>query len=196
MLENFVTSFMMLFIVLDPVGISPYVAALTAKLDKRARTGVIRLAVISAGVLLLSFVFAGVIIFEILGIETGEFKIAAGLMLLVYAMADLFEIPIGFKSEGRSESIAIFPLATPLLAGPGSVATVLYIREVYGTSIAVASAVANLVVAYPILLSSILIVAKLGRHGALLINKFMSLIMVAFAISVIREGMQNLGMVT
>lgn len=195
MLGDFVTSFMTLFIVLDPIGISPYVAALTVKLDKQARMSVIRLAVISAGVLLLGFVLVGVIIFEILGIETGEFKIAAGLMLLVYAMADLFEAPIGFKSEERSESIAVFPLATPLLAGPGSVAMVLYIREVYGTGMAVASTVANLVVAYPILLSSTAIVAKLGRHGALLINKFMGLIMVAFAISVIREGMQNLGIV-
>lgn len=195
-LGDLLTSFIMLFVVLDPVGAAPYVASLTSRLSKEERVRVVTWAVVSAGLLLLGFTFIGTLLFEVLGIEPGEFKVAAGLMLLVYAAADLFEVPIGFRSGGGDEaSLAIFPIATPLLAGPGSVATVLYIKDSFGPLVAVASVAVNLAVAYPILLASSLIVALLGRHGALLIGKFMSLIMVAFAVSIIREGLIEVGMV-
>lgn len=195
-LEDLVTSFIMLFIVLDPIGAAPYVASLTARLGERERFRVITRAIVSAGALLLGFAFIGTLLFEVLGIEAGEFKVAAGLMLLVYAAADLFEVPIGYRGDGGDEaSLAIFPIATPLLAGPGSVATILYIKDAFGSSVAVASVVVNLAVAYPILLASAAIVSLLGRHGALLIDKFMSLIMVAFAVSIIREGLLELGVV-
>ncbi len=195
-LDALLTSFIMLFVVLDPVGAAPYVASLTSRLSRDERVRVVTWAIISAGVLLLGFAFVGTLLFGVLGIDTGEFKVAAGLMLLVYAAADLFEVPIGFRGDdGDEASLAIFPIATPLLAGPGSVATILYIKDAFGAGVAVASVLVNLAVAYPILLTSASIVSLLGRHGALLIGKFMSLIMVAFAVSIIREGLVEIGVV-
>jgi len=194
--EALVTSIIMLFIVLDPIGAAPYVASLTSRLGREERVRVITWAVASAGILLLGFAFVGTLLFGVLGIDAGEFKIAAGLMLLVYAAADLFEVPIGFRGDGGDEaSLAIFPIATPLLAGPGSVATILYIKDAFGAGVALVSVAVNLAVAYPILLASTAIVSLLGRHGALLIDKFMSLVMVAFAVSIIREGLLELGVV-
>ena len=186
-LEDLVTASILLFIVLDPVGVSPYFASIVGRFEGGERARVVRVAVVSAGVMLLGFTLAGGFMLEVLSVSEYEFMIAAGLMLLVYAAADLFEVPIGYRG-GASEGAAIFPLATPLLAGPGSVATILYIKDTYGVEIALLSLGLNLAVAYPILRSSVSIVGLLGRHGTLLIGKFMSLIMAGFAVSIIVEG--------
>ncbi len=186
-LEDLVTAAVILFVVLDPIGVSPYFASITARMGGRERSATVRMAVAYAAVILLGFTLVGEALLGLLGVSQAEFKVAAGLMLLAYAAADLFEVKIGYSPEAR-ETAAIFPLATPLLAGPGSVATILYIKQAYGLDIAVASLAVNIAAAYVILSLATAIVERLGRHGALLIGKFMSLIMAGFAVSIIVEG--------
>jgi len=184
------TPYLMLFVVLDPVGILPYYQAVIARLPEEERPRVLRRALIAALAMLLGFALLGDALFSLLGVTMNDFRVAAGIILMIYAVAAIFEVQIG--SPGQGESVAIFPLATPLLAGPGSITTVMYIKYVYGLPTAVAATVVNIAVAYPILASSTLLLRLLGRHGALFIDKFMSLILAGFAISIIREGIQGI----
>ncbi|MCE4610554.1 MAG: MarC family protein [Desulfurococcales archaeon] len=189
-IEDLVTALLLLFVVLDPVGVSPYFASITGRAPPGERGRMVRLAVAYAGVILLAFTLLGEVLLGLLGVSTEEFKVAAGLMLLIYAAADLFEVRIGYTPEAR-ESAAIFPLATPLLAGPGSVATILYIKHAYGLTVALASLAVNIALAYIVLRASTRLVEVLGRHGTLLIGKFMSLVMAGFAVSITLEGAYN-----
>jgi len=184
------TPYLMLFVVLDPVGILPYYQAVIARLPEEERPRVLRRALIAALAMLLGFALLGDALFSLLGVTMNDFRVAAGIILMIYAVAAIFEVQIG--SPGQGESVAIFPLATPLLAGPGSITTVMYIKYVYGLPTAVAATVVNIAIAYPILASSTLLLRLLGRHGALFIDKFMSLILAGFAISIIREGIQGI----
>ncbi|MCE4609121.1 MAG: MarC family protein [Desulfurococcales archaeon] len=184
------TPYIMLFIVLDPVGIIPYYQAIISKVPPSSRKEVLRRAVLAALAMLLGFALLGEYLFGILGVTLGDFQIAAGLILLIYAVSSIFEINLG--ATGQSTSVAIFPLATPLLAGPGSITTLIYIKYIYGLGTAIAATVINIALAYPILASSNLILRFLGRHGSLFIDKFMSLILAGFAVSIIREGIQAL----
>jgi len=184
------TPYLMLFVVLDPIGILPYYQAIIARLPEHERPRVLRRALIAALAMLLGFALLGDALFSLLGVTMNDFRIAAGIILMIYAVAAIFEVQIG--SPGQAESVAIFPLATPLLAGPGSITTVMYIKYVYGLPTAVAATIVNIAIAYPILASSTLLLRLLGRHGALFIDKFMSLILAGFAISIIREGIQGI----
>ncbi len=180
------TPFIMLFVVMDPIGVTPYFNAALGRVKPEDRGVVIRTALISAFLLLVTFTLLGDLLFKILNVTIDDFRVAAGIILLIYAVASLFEVQIGESKE--AESVAIFPLATPLLAGPGAVSAVIYIKYTYNTLTALAAIGVNILVAYPILASSSLILRLMGRHGALLIDKFMSLVLAGFAISIIREG--------
>ncbi|MCE4625441.1 MAG: MarC family protein [Desulfurococcales archaeon] len=186
------TPYIMLFVVLDPIGIIPYYQSIIRRVPREERAHVLRQALAAALAMLLAFALLGEYLFDILGVTLSDFQIAAGLILLIYAVSAIFEIHIGATSQG--ESLAIFPLATPLLAGPGSITTLIYIKYKYGLLTAILSSTVNIIVAYPILASSTLLMRVMGRHGALFIDKFMSMILAGFAVSIIREGIQGAGL--
>ncbi|MCE4600142.1 MAG: MarC family protein [Desulfurococcales archaeon] len=185
------TPYLMLFVVLDPVGILPYYQAVVSRVPERDRDVVLSRALAFAFAMLVAFALIGDLLFRLLGVTIADFKIAAGVILAIYAIAAIFEVHIG-SPKGEPAQLAIFPLATPLLAGPGSISTVIYIKYVYGLATALAATTVNIILAYPILASASILLRVLGRHGALFIDKFMSLILAGFAVSLIREGIQVL----
>ena len=185
------TPYLMLFVVLDPVGILPYYQAVVSRVPERDRSVVLSRALAFAFAMLVAFALIGDLLFRLLGVTIADFKIAAGVILAIYAIAAIFEVHIG-SPKGEPAQLAIFPLATPLLAGPGSISTVIYIKYVYGLATALAATTVNIILAYPILASASVLLRVLGRHGALFIDKFMSLILAGFAVSLIREGIQVL----
>lgn len=181
-------SVIVLFIVLDPIGTTPYYQALTSRLNEAEKARVLRLTVVVAGFILLAFAIIGDTLFQLLNITLGDFRIAAGLVLLVTSLALLLEIPLGFL-RGEPEKVAIVPLATPLLAGPAAISVTLLIKYTSGPHIAVVAVVINMIIAYIILTLTNRIVRILGRQGLVILDKFMSLIMAALAISLIRQGL-------
>lgn len=178
-----------LFIVLDPFSVVPFYVSTVEKLPPEKRGGFLRTLIYSAIFMLLAFIIIGVYMLELLGVTLNDFRIAAGIILLVYAISSLFDIEIGAPSSPESiEKQAIVPLATPLLAGPGSISTALYFRYIYGYPVAIASVLINAALAYVILYFGERLMRLLGKHGALLIDKFMSLILAGFAVSLIRAS--------
>lgn len=179
--------YVMLFVVLDPIGTIPYYQAIVGRLPEPDRPLVLRNAMLFAYATLIVFAVIGDTLFNYFHITVADFKIAAGIILGIYAVAAIFEIRIG-ATEGEPSKVAMFPLATPLIAGPGAISAVIYIKYAYGLPTAIASATLNILIAYPILASANLLMRVLGSHGALFVEKFMSLIMAGFAVSLVREG--------
>jgi multiple antibiotic resistance protein len=182
---------LMLFIVLDPLTAAPYYAVEASRIPSEAeRRAFLNRVIAAAFLMLVSFAIAGDYIFELLNVSINDFRIAAGIILLIYAVASLFDVRIGGSREEARASIV--PIAVPLLAGPGSISVLLYIKYAYGPHIALSSAAINIALTYPIFYYSGRIVGLLGDYGISFIDKFMSLLMAGFAVSIIREGLTRL----
>jgi len=186
--NSLLVSILMLFIVLDPIGNSPYFYVLTKNYSNEARRKIISMSVSVAAFIMLFFAVLGDLIFDLLDVTVDDFRIAAGIILLIYFIAILLEIDLGPKQISE-ENIAVVPLAMPLLAGPAAISTVIYIKYVWGLEYALLSTVVNLLLAYPILLAGNLLAKYMGKNGSLVFEKLMAMIMAAFAVSMIREGL-------
>ncbi len=114
--ETFVT----LVVITDPLGNAPIFLAITRKLTSSERRQAALRACLFAGALILGFAIFGEIVLRYLHVSIGSLSIAGGLLLLIVALEMLRGIDF---PAGESEDIALVPLATPLLAGPGAIAT-------------------------------------------------------------------------
>ena len=147
-------------------------------------------AVLTAFVVTISFLFVSRLILEFLGLAVPDLMIAAGTILLVLSLRDLLlpeEVP-----RPSSESLGVVPLGVPLLAGPAVLTTLLLSRDRYGWLVSVLALVVNLVVVWVVLRSSAGLMKRLGREGAQAISKVFSLILTAFGVMLIRQGVTTL----
>ncbi len=120
------------FTIVDPIGMIPITAATTAHFDVGKRNRIVDSAVIVAGIVMLVMGIVGRYLFDYLGITLPAFGIAGGILLLLIAIDMLFARPTGARATSEEEreareveNPAVFPLAIPMLAGPGTIATVL-----------------------------------------------------------------------
>lgn len=180
-------SFIMLFIVLDSVGNIPIFYSLTGHLSESERRRVFAKSVAVASALLLVFAVFGYGFFEYYGVTFSDFKIAGGVLLLLIALQGM----VGrIEAEQlRGEDVAVVPMATPLLAGPGSIYIVMYLRQVYGLGPVLASIALNTLAAYLILSESGLILGKAGRNTVLVLSRVVLLLLAVLAVSMIRSGL-------
>lgn len=187
---NWIQPILLLFIVMDPLGNAPLFYVLTKNLEPRERRRIINNSIIVAMIILFLFAIIGDIVMDYLGVSISDFKIAAGLVLLIYSILGFLEIRLTPKSD--MESLAIVPLATPLLAGPGAIASVIYIKYTFGPHIAIASILIASLIVLPFLHIGGLLDRVLGKNGTLILDKVMMLLMSAFAISIIRAGIEEM----
>jgi multiple antibiotic resistance protein len=190
-----------LFVILDPVGVLPFFLSLTQGGDNEQRIKVANRAVLIATVLLLVFAFLGDAILNILGIQISDFEIAGGLLLLIFALREaLSNEPLGAKSSATAqdtskllETLAVIPIATPLLAGPGSLTTViLFTREDYGIIITTVAILVDSLIAWILLRASIRINKLLGPSTLMIVGKVMDILMAAIAVSFLTAGIESI----
>ncbi|RLE82509.1 MAG: MarC family protein [Thermoprotei archaeon] len=182
-------SFIMLFVVFDAIGNAPVFYVLTKDLSEGKRHQVFRKSVVVAGLLLLFFMFAGVPFLEYYGVTLNDFRIAGGILLLLLAIEGVLG-----KVEAqliRSEDIAIVPMATPLLAGPGSIYTVMYLNSVYGASPTLVSILLNILVTWIVLKYSDFLLTKLGRNVLLVLSRLMAFLLAVIAVTMLRQGIEG-----
>ncbi|MEM3403494.1 MAG: MarC family protein [Nitrososphaeria archaeon] len=180
----------LLLIVLDPFTNAPYFYTLTKELNPDTRSSIIKKSVVVAALILLIFAVFGDIVLTSLDIKVDDFRIAGGMILLIYSILGLLEIPLMPKKD--VEKISIVPMATPLLAGPGALTLVIYIKYTLGFLVAVLSIVVSVFITLVILLAGGTMLKLLGRNGTLVLDKMMSMLMAAYAVSIIREGFLNI----
>ncbi len=185
--SSFVASFILLFSVFDVIGTVPVFLALTQDY-KEHRGAIVRDSVIIATVILLVFATVGQLIFRLLGITINDFKIAGGIILFIIALDNLR----GKISQTRTiaaTEIAAFPLATPLLAGPGAISTVMiYANPPYGLLEDFLVILLNSLLAYIILERASWVQKALGTNGTQVFTRIVGLLIAAIGIAFIREG--------
>lgn len=194
-------SFSAVFVVVDPFAAVPFFLAMTARDDAAGKRDTARRAALAAGGVLTAFALTGAVIFRVLGISLGAFKIAGGVLLLIMAVDMLrtrpseARITAGEVESGVSkEDVAIVPLAMPLLAGPGSIATVVVLmgraRSAHLAHVVVllAAVAFTAFLAYLILRGAARIDRVLGRTGLNILERASGLLLAAIAIQFMIDG--------
>ncbi len=190
-----------LFVILDPIGVLPFFVLMTRGGTEEDIRQISQRAVLVAALLLLVFAFLGDLILSFLGINIADFEIAGGALLLIFALRDaLTPEPLGVTEAnilaGKtriSEAIAVIPIATPLLAGPGSLTTVILLaRDPSGALISSAAITIDCSVAWIMFRLSGRITKLLGASNLLIIGKVMDILMAAIAVSYLTAGISSI----
>lgn len=190
-MRMFGEAFVTLFVIMDPPGTVPIFLAFTGALDARARSRAAWQAVAVAFGVIVVFALAGEQILRYLNIQLPALQAAGGLLLLLVAL----ELLTGKQDDPaatQTANVALVPLGTPLLAGPGAiVATILFVREASGAVdyLAVGAAIVAVhVVIYLALRFSSLIVRVLGRSGIEVVTRIAGLLLAAIAVQLIADA--------
>jgi multiple antibiotic resistance protein len=187
---NLAKAILVLFIIVDPFGNIPIFMSLTEKMQKEQKRKIFNTATIVSFVLLLAFAFAGQEIFSIFGISIFSFEVAGGILLLIIAIRILISGSLMEMSESP-ESIGAVPIAMPLLVGPGAITTTIFNLQSYGVVVTAISVFAVLILTWFILRYVDSVYRFLGKTGALIIARVMSLLIAAIAVQYIFFGVTH-----
>jgi multiple antibiotic resistance protein len=186
-MDLFWLAFLPLFVAFDAVGLLPVYWGLAHRLSAERRRRAVSEAVITAGIVALSFLLVSGLIFGLMGLTVSDVMIAGGVILIVLCLRELLlpEKP----ADADASSPGIVPLGVPLLSGPAVMTTVLLVRDHYGWPITIAALGANLFVIWAILAAADKLMGLLGREGSQVVSKISSLILTAFGVMLIRHGL-------
>ncbi|HOV22214.1 MAG TPA: MarC family protein [bacterium] len=190
MIKNLSAAFLSIFISMNVLGILPIYISFVQNVQTKEIRKIVNTSILFTFLITISFIFIGKFIFYIIGIETFDFLIAGGLVLIVLAILMLLDI--AYKQSFETKSFAIVPLATPLLAGPGLLTTSITVAEIYGYPIVCYALIFNLFIAYIILRYSSYILDFLGKEGIKAISKIASLLLASLGVMMIRTGLISL----
>lgn len=193
MLNSFVT----LVVVVDPVGLAPLFVALTRGVPERRRRVQAVRGVALGAVILFVFAFVGDALLEALGIGLPAFRIAGGALLFLVAVDIIFGRPSNVRptpedeEPGPQEDIAVFPLAIPLIAGPGALATVLLYTGGAGAGQTVAF-LGVLTFVLLLTLASLLLAPRImsifGKSGSDVFSRVLGVLLAALAVQFVLDG--------
>jgi multiple antibiotic resistance protein len=205
MIFQFFPVFFTIFIAVDPIGIVPLYMGLTSQMDSAERKKIVNKAVAIAFIIQVIFVFLGKWILKLLHIEPGAFFIAGGIMLFMISLEMLFGRPTPSKSlekedsgSDNSHSIAVFPLAIPMLSGPGAITAIFLFTggESFAMTITLLVAIAaTLAIAWISLRSSNLILKALGKTGVSVVERVIGLILSGLSVQFVYDGIVLLGLI-
>jgi len=190
---TFLQAFIMLFAIFDPVGNLPIFFSLTADFPEKERRKVAARSSILAFIILVIFAYGGFYLLSLLRITLNDFKIVSGIILLIFAVEYVLGREKRYVREGKPEEIAVFPMATPLLAGPGSISVVmLTVNPPFGPVTTLTIIILNVLIAWILLGLGSKLRGLLGYQGAAVISRIMGLIIGAIAVSFIRDGIMGI----
>ena len=182
------TAFMILFAVIDIVGNIPII------IDLRKKVGHIQSekASLIAGIIMICFLFIGENILSLIGIDVNSFAIAGAFVLFFIALEMILGITL-YKDEGNTTLTAsVFPLAFPLIAGPGSLTTLLSIKSEFSTLNIIVAIIVNVLVIYLVLKTSGKIEKFIGQNGIQIIRKIFGVVLLAIAVKLFTSNIKEL----
>jgi len=198
-----VTAFVTLFVVVDPIGLAPLFIALTRGMTARARLKVGLRALIIAAILLTLFGLFGDKLLAGIGISMPAFRIAGGVLLFLTALDMLFERRTerreGQSAEPHADDPSVFPLATPLIAGPGAMATMILLAGAPGSDTVHLLFVhlvmlAVLACVFVMFLLATPLERLLGRTGTMVVTRLLGMLLAALAVQFILDGLRGSGL--
>lgn len=177
---------MILFAVIDIIGSIPIV------IDLRKKVGHIQSekATVVAGILMIAFLFLGKQILNLIGIDVNSFAVAGSFILFFLALEMILGITL-YKDEAP-ETAAVVPLAFPLIAGAGTMTSILSLRAEYQTVNIVIAIIINVIFVYVVLKSSGKMEKFLGKQGINVIRKIFGVILLAIAVKLFADNIKNL----
>ena len=206
-LDFAIAAFFTLFVVVDPIGLAPIFIATTAGATEAQRRRIAVGALTIGAVLLTLFGLAGRTILEKIGIGLPAFRISGGIMLFIIALEMLFEKRNPRRSKTAEDSMAetlerdptVFPLATPLIAGPGAMASMILLTA--GAQTTAEEVSVYICLALVLLLFLILFFAAglferlLGPTGINLVTRLLGVLLGALAVQFVLDGLADFGFV-
>lgn len=197
-----INAFVTLLVVIDPIGLAPIFVALTHGMSAAERLRIGLRALIISAVLLSLFALAGEALLGFIGISMPAFRIAGGLLLFLTALDMLFERRNARReraghAEGP-EDPSVFPLATPLIAGPGAIATVILLMgrnegDLGGQAMVfgITAAVLGLVLVAFLLAGPL--ERLLGRVGVQVVTRLLGMLLAALSVQFVIDGLADIG---
>lgn len=188
-----------LFVVVDPFACVPLFVAITeGDPPEQKRSAALR-ACLVAGSTLTVFALSGSLIFRLLGVSVGAFRIAGGILLFLLAVDMLSAqrsrqrtTPEEEEEGANRQDVSVFPLAIPMLAGPGATSTVMVLvsraESVYQHVIVLLAVIATLFATYWILRAASMLARRLGRTGMNVLERVMGLVLAAVAAQFVVDG--------
>lgn len=182
------TVFMVLFAVIDIVGNIPII------IDLRKKVGHIQSekAAIIAGVIMIAFLFVGQRLLGLIGIDVNSFAVAGSFILFFIALEMILGITLYKEEEGETLTATVFPLAFPLIAGPGSLTTLLSLRAEFSLINIIIAVLLNVLVIYVVLKTSARIERMIGKNGIAIIRKVFGVILLAIAVKLFADNIKIL----
>ena len=208
MYDLFISAFVTLFLVIDPPGCAPIYAGLVSGASTaQARTMAIR-ATIIAGLILVAFALFGQALLGAMHIGLDAFRIAGGIMLFLIALDMVFEkrtqrreqraekVKAGHKDGELIDDVSVFPMAMPMIAGPGSIATVMLLvsRSTNRAEIGVilAALLAVMVLTLLALLAARSLMRLVGAQGEAVLTRLLGVLLAALAAQYVIDGLKNI----
>lgn len=191
-------AFLTLFVVLDPIGLVPIFITLAGEYSPKVQMRIIRQSILVAGGILFSFALFGNNLLRYLGISVEAFQVAAGILLLKIAVDMVFaqhqRETKAEESEAQTRTdISVFPLGTPLIAGPGALASILVLQGEatiypFGTAIVLGMTMSVLLLLYGSLAIAQTLTQWLGRTGINVVSRVLGILLAALAVEYVIDG--------
>lgn len=203
-IDSLISAFITLLVTIDPPGLAPLFLAVTTGMDRRERSQVAKRASIIAFFILALFAVAGAHILSMLGITLGAFRVAGGLLLFWIAFEMIFE-----RRQERHEksatvaitkdhirNVAAFPLAIPLIAGPGAISATVLLGGTFptiGSRLALIGIIlACIGISYIVFLLAERVDRFLGETGRSILTRLLGVILAALAVQFVADGIRSL----
>lgn len=184
--KEFISATMVLFAVIDILGSIPLIVSLREKVGHIQSEK----ATIVSAIIMVAFLFVGKGILELLGVDVNSFAIAGSFVLFFLALEMILGVRI-YKEE-TPETASIVPLAFPLIAGAGTLTTIIAIKAEYQTINIVLAILVNMIAVYAVLKSSKKIETLLGASGLNILRKVFGIILMAIAVKLFVTNLSNL----
>jgi multiple antibiotic resistance protein len=190
--ETFVT----LFVITDPIGNAPVFVSITRSLEPRQRQVAAVRATVAAGALILGFAVFGEAVLRYLHVSLGSLSIAGGLLLMLVALEMLRGSDFPGGDGSAPEDVALVPIATPLVAGPGAIATSIVLWRHHPTTAGHAAVLVAIVLAVACVGATMLIAERVTRATSPAILAFLTrvfgLLLSAIAVQLVVDGVRSL----
>lgn len=181
-LKNVITISLILFAVIDVVGSIPIIISLREKIGhiQSEKT------TIFSGALMIGFLFFGELILKFIGVDISSFAIAGSIVIFLLGLELVLNVAI-FKQDGDSVG-SLVPLGFPLLAGAGTLTTLVTLDAAYGKSEIIVGIIINLFFIYLVLKSTNWLSKVLGKSGLAILRKVFGIVLLSIAVKIFKEN--------
>lgn len=176
---------LVLFSVIDIIGSIPIIIDLKKKAGGQIQSGK---ATIVAGILMILFLFVGESILGLFNLDVPAFAVAGAIVIFLLGLEMVLGISIFKEDESLARSASVVPIAFPLVAGAGTMTTILTLKAAYHTSNIFVGIILNLILVFVVLKLSNWIEQKIGRGGEAVLRKVFGIILLAISVKIFREN--------